>query len=107
MILQRCPEQVTRCNYMPSFHAVPPTCTQYYESFVEGPHLFISMELVEGVSLLDHINSLTEKGRRMPEADIWQVIAMLCVLWAESRTVLCATVCCAGCGLTNHINSLM
>ncbi|GFH19013.1 protein kinase domain-containing protein, partial [Haematococcus lacustris] len=30
------------------------------------------MELVEGVSLLDHLTSLAEKGRRMPEQDIWQ-----------------------------------
>lgn len=27
----------------------------------------------QGVSLLDHLNSLAEKGRRMPEQDIWQV----------------------------------
>lgn len=31
------------------------------------------MELVEGVSLLDHINSLSGKGKRMPETEVWQV----------------------------------
>ncbi len=54
---------------------------------MEGPHLFISMELVEGVSLLDHINSLTEKGRRMPEADIWQVNAVHAVSAAGFQSV--------------------
>jgi NIMA (never in mitosis gene a)-related kinase len=46
---------------------------QYYESFTEGSYLYISMELVEGVSLLDHLHSLAGKGRRMHEADVWQV----------------------------------
>jgi hypothetical protein len=45
---------------------------QYYESFSEGHYLYISMELVEGVSLMDHLNSLSGKNRRMPESDIWQ-----------------------------------
>lgn len=31
------------------------------------------MELVEGVSLLDHLQGLEGKGRRMAEAEIWQV----------------------------------
>ncbi|KAG1662637.1 hypothetical protein FOA52_009622 [Chlamydomonas sp. UWO 241] len=51
-----------------------PNIVQYYESFSEGPNLYISMELVEGVSLLDHINSLSGKGKRMPESDVWQVL---------------------------------
>ncbi|KAF5840663.1 hypothetical protein DUNSADRAFT_15906 [Dunaliella salina] len=49
-----------------------PNIVQYYESFADGPYLYIVMELVEGSSLLDHITSLAEKGRRMPESDIWQ-----------------------------------
>ncbi|GAX79138.1 hypothetical protein CEUSTIGMA_g6578.t1 [Chlamydomonas eustigma] len=51
-----------------------PNIVQYYESFTEGSYLYISMELVEGVSLLDHLHSLAGKGRRMPEADVWQVL---------------------------------
>eukprot|EP00195_Chlamydomonas_chlamydogama_P014873 CAMPEP_0202909088 /NCGR_PEP_ID=MMETSP1392-20130828/48237_1 /ASSEMBLY_ACC=CAM_ASM_000868 /TAXON_ID=225041 /ORGANISM="Chlamydomonas chlamydogama, Strain SAG 11-48b" /LENGTH=1008 /DNA_ID=CAMNT_0049598709 /DNA_START=59 /DNA_END=3081 /DNA_ORIENTATION=- len=51
-----------------------PNIVQYYESFTEGPYLYIAMELVEGISLLDHLNSLAGKNRRMPEADIWQVL---------------------------------
>eukprot|EP00798_Chlamydomonas_sp_ICE-L_P017617 gene17617-23951_t len=51
-----------------------PNIVQYYESFSEGPYLYISMELVEGTSLLDHLHSLAEKGRFMPETDIWQVL---------------------------------
>ena len=35
--------------------------------------MYISMELVEGTSLLDHLNSLAGKGKRMPETDVWQV----------------------------------
>lgn len=46
---------------------------QYYESFCEGAFLFISMELVEGVSLLDHINTLSGKSKHMAEQDVWQV----------------------------------
>ncbi len=49
------------------------TWPQYYESFSEGSHLYISMELVEGVSLLDHLHSLAGKNRRMPEQSVWQV----------------------------------
>uniref|UniRef100_A0A7R9V241 non-specific serine/threonine protein kinase n=1 Tax=Chlamydomonas euryale TaxID=1486919 RepID=A0A7R9V241_9CHLO len=51
-----------------------PNIVQYYESFSEGSNLYICMELVEGVSLLDHLNSLSGKGKHMPEADIWQVL---------------------------------
>jgi hypothetical protein len=39
-----------------------------------GPHLYIAMELVEGTSLLDYLQGLEQKGRRMPEPDIWQVL---------------------------------
>ncbi|GIM13803.1 hypothetical protein Vretimale_16861, partial [Volvox reticuliferus] len=51
-----------------------PNIVQYYESFSSGPYLYIAMELVEGTSLLDHLQGLEQKGRRMPEQDIWQVL---------------------------------
>ena len=40
---------------------------KYYESFIENGHLYIIMELVDGVSLLDQLNSLAEKNKRMEE----------------------------------------
>ncbi|KAK9804225.1 hypothetical protein WJX72_002077 [[Myrmecia] bisecta] len=51
-----------------------PNIIRYYESFREDGNLYIAMELGEGMSLLDHIQSVAEKGRRMPEEDMWQVI---------------------------------
>ncbi|GLC33389.1 Serine/threonine-protein kinase Nek10 [Pleodorina starrii] len=51
-----------------------PNIVQYYESFACVPYLYIAMELVEGTSLLDHLQGLEQKGRRMPEQDIWQVL---------------------------------
>ena len=58
---------------------VHPNIVRYYESFVEDCALFIVMELVDGVSLMDHINSVAEKGQKMPEAHIWQVLVQLCL----------------------------
>jgi NIMA (never in mitosis gene a)-related kinase len=54
-----------------------PNIVAYYESFVEEGCLWIAMELVEGLSLLDYTCSLAEKGRRMREAEIWQVFVGL------------------------------
>jgi serine/threonine protein kinase len=39
-----------------------PNIVRYYSSFLEGPNVYIVMELVEGTSLLDHINSFVEKS---------------------------------------------
>eukprot|EP00873_Tetraselmis_striata_P016601 jgi/Tetstr1/436865/TSEL_025641.t1 len=54
-----------------------PNIVAYYESFVEDGCLWIVMELVEGLSLLDYTSSLAEKGRRMTEPEIWQVFVGL------------------------------
>ena len=54
-----------------------PNIVAYYESFVEEGCLWIVMEVVEGLSLLDYCAGLAEKGRRMPEADIWRVFVGL------------------------------
>lgn len=39
-----------------------PNIVRYYSSFLEGNNIYIVMELVEGTSLLDHINSFAEKS---------------------------------------------
>ncbi|KXZ43056.1 hypothetical protein GPECTOR_105g110 [Gonium pectorale] len=39
-----------------------PNIVQYYESFAVGPNLYIAMELVEGTSLLDHLQVPGEGG---------------------------------------------
>ena len=37
------------------------------------------MELVEGATLLDHLNSLTEKSQSMPESRIWSFFTQMCL----------------------------
>eukprot|EP00899_Mesostigma_viride_P006794 jgi/Mesvir1/16115/Mv08400-RA.2 len=54
-----------------------PHVIRYYESFVEGHNLYIVMELVEGVSLLDYITSLSEKRQRMPEKLVWTIFIQI------------------------------
>lgn len=40
-----------------------------------GPRVgSLVMELVEGVSLMDHLARLKEQGSQMPEQDIWEVL---------------------------------
>ena len=56
-----------------------PNIVRYYTSFLEGPSVYIVMELVEGASLLDHINSWVEKGTMMPEEAIWPIFIQLCL----------------------------
>ena len=56
---------------------VHPNIVRYYESFVEAGSLYIVMELVDGVSLMDHLTSLAEKGQRMPEDRIWQILVQV------------------------------
>ncbi|KAL3892563.1 MAG: hypothetical protein SGPRY_015012, partial [Prymnesium sp.] len=43
-----------------------PNIIRYYESFQQGEALYIVMELVEGATLLDHLNSLAEKESGPP-----------------------------------------
>ena len=40
-------------------------------------NLYIVMELVEGASLQDHFNSLTEKKQTMDEPRIWRIFVQL------------------------------
>ena len=50
-----------------------PNIVHYLDSFREGGMLYIVMELVDGASLLDHITSTAEKGRRMREERVWDI----------------------------------
>ena len=56
-----------------------PNIIRYYESFQLGQSHYIVMELVEGATLLDHLNSLTEKCERMPETRIWSIFTQMCL----------------------------
>lgn len=56
-----------------------PNIVRYYESFQHGSTLYIVMELVEGATLLDHLNSLAEKGQTMPEDRIWSFFTQMCL----------------------------
>jgi len=56
-----------------------PNIIRYYESFQQGKALYIVMELVEGATLLDHLNSLTEKGQTMPQPRIWSIFTQMCL----------------------------
>ena len=42
-----------------------------------GGHLYIVMELVEGAPLIEHINSLQEKGQRFTEDRLWSIFSQL------------------------------
>lgn len=42
-------------------------------------NLYIVMELVEGATLLDHLNTLAEKKETMPEPRLWSFFTQLCL----------------------------
>jgi len=68
-----------------------PNIVRYHESFNESGTLYIVMELVEGASLLDHLTSTAEKGRRMSEESAWnvflQVVLALHYIHVEKNVV--------------------
>tara|TARA_B100000787_G_C16097647_1_gene251944 strand:- start:60 stop:698 length:639 start_codon:yes stop_codon:yes gene_type:complete len=57
-----------------------PNIIRYYDSFQQGDSFYIVMELVEGATLLDHLNSLSEKRQSMAEPRIWQLFTQVCAL---------------------------
>lgn len=57
-----------------------PNIIRYYDSFQQGDSFYIVMELVEGATLLDHLNSLSEKRQSMAEPRIWQLFTQVCPL---------------------------
>lgn len=50
-----------------------PNVVKYYKTFLEGEKLYIVMELIEGVPLAQHFNSLKEKQQRFTEDRIWNI----------------------------------
>lgn len=56
-----------------------------------GEHVYIVMELLEGTSLIDHVNSLAERGSKFTEARIWKIFLQLVLalryLHKEKRVV--------------------
>ncbi|XP_033496901.2 serine/threonine-protein kinase Nek10 [Epinephelus lanceolatus] len=68
-----------------------PNVVKYYKAFLEGDKLYIVMELIEGVPLAEHFNSLKEKQQKFTEDRIWNVFIQMCLalryLHKEKRIV--------------------
>ncbi|NWQ74970.1 NEK10 kinase, partial [Columbina picui] len=56
-----------------------PNVVRYYRTFLENDRLYIVMELLEGVPLGEHFNSLKEKQQRFTEERIWHIFIQLCL----------------------------
>ncbi|XP_027142144.1 serine/threonine-protein kinase Nek10 [Larimichthys crocea] len=55
-----------------------PNVVKYYKTFLEGDKLYIVMELIEGVPLAEHFNSLKEKQQQFTEDRIWNIFIQMC-----------------------------
>ncbi|XP_062421680.1 serine/threonine-protein kinase Nek10 [Pungitius pungitius] len=68
-----------------------PNIVKYYKTFLEGDKLYIVMELIEGVPLAEHLNSLNEKQQKFTEDRLWNVFIQMCLalryLHKEKRIV--------------------
>uniref|UniRef100_A0A8C9YDZ0 Serine/threonine-protein kinase Nek10 n=1 Tax=Sander lucioperca TaxID=283035 RepID=A0A8C9YDZ0_SANLU len=68
-----------------------PNIVKYYKTFLEGDKLYIVMELIEGVPLAEHLNSLKEKQQTFTEDRIWNIFIQMCLalryLHKEKRIV--------------------
>ncbi|XP_024864461.2 serine/threonine-protein kinase Nek10 [Kryptolebias marmoratus] len=68
-----------------------PNIVKYYKTFLEGEKLYIVMELIEGVPLSQHFNSLKEKQQQFTEDRLWNVFIQMCLalryLHKEKRIV--------------------
>ncbi|KAM9724275.1 serine/threonine-protein kinase Nek10 [Menidia menidia] len=68
-----------------------PNIVRYYKTFLEGEKLYVVMELIEGVPLAEHFNSLKEKQQRFTEDRIWKIFIQMCLalryLHKEKRIV--------------------
>ncbi|XP_010776260.1 serine/threonine-protein kinase Nek10 [Notothenia coriiceps] len=68
-----------------------PNVVKYYKTFLEGDRLYIVMELIEGVPLAEHFNSLKEKQQKFTEDRLWNVFIQMCLalryLHMEKRIV--------------------
>ncbi|XP_037532447.1 serine/threonine-protein kinase Nek10 [Nematolebias whitei] len=70
---------------------IHPNIVKYYKTFVEGEKLYVVMELIEGVPLTQHFNSLKEKQQQFTEDRIWSIFIQMCLalryLHKEKRIV--------------------
>ncbi|XP_067456755.1 serine/threonine-protein kinase Nek10 isoform X1 [Thunnus thynnus] len=68
-----------------------PNIVKYYKTFLEGDKLYIVMELIEGVPLAEHFNSLKEKQQQFTEDRLWNIFIQMCLalryLHKEKRIV--------------------
>ncbi|KAM4736540.1 serine/threonine-protein kinase Nek10, partial [Anableps anableps] len=68
-----------------------PNIVKYYKTFLEGDKLYIVMELIEGVPLAEHFNSLKDKQQKLTEDRIWNMFIQMCLalryLHKEKRIV--------------------
>ncbi|CAJ0943074.1 unnamed protein product, partial [Mesorhabditis belari] len=68
-----------------------PNIVRYRKIFVESHRLYIVMDLIEGASLKEHINSTKEKREKFDEGRVWsitiQLILALRYLHKEKRIV--------------------
>lgn len=55
-----------------------PNIIKFYTSFVENESVYIIMELHEGLSLADYIQSLSEKKQKVKEDIAWKIFFQLC-----------------------------
>jgi NIMA (never in mitosis gene a)-related kinase len=55
-----------------------PNIIKFYTSFVENESVYIIMELHEGLSLADYIESLSEKKQKVKEDVAWKIFFQLC-----------------------------
>ncbi|XP_030606553.1 serine/threonine-protein kinase Nek10 [Archocentrus centrarchus] len=68
-----------------------PNIVKYHKTFLEGDRLYIVMELIEGVPLAEHLNSLKEKQQQFTEDRLWNIFIQMCLalryLHKEKRIV--------------------
>jgi len=55
-----------------------PNVVKFYTSFTDSDFIYIIMELHEGVSLADYIQSLSEKKQKIKEDVAWNIFMQLC-----------------------------
>ncbi|XP_057689836.1 serine/threonine-protein kinase Nek10 isoform X1 [Corythoichthys intestinalis] len=56
-----------------------PNIVKYYKTFLQDDKLYIVMELIDGVPLLERCNSLKEKRQRFTEELIWTIFIQMCL----------------------------
>uniref|UniRef100_A0A3B3SH41 NIMA related kinase 10 n=1 Tax=Paramormyrops kingsleyae TaxID=1676925 RepID=A0A3B3SH41_9TELE len=56
-----------------------PRVPDWYWSRLVGDRLYIVMELIDGVPLAEHLNSLKEKQQRFTEDRIWNIFIQMCL----------------------------